>query len=71
MLVSRLACLGKLHHEPKSWSGPLSRHLLAYQSIVSNLRKSLRDLIEMTLAAMFLEGSVDRDRSDWMDISLG
>lgn len=71
MLVSRLACLGKIHHEPKSWSGPLSRHLLAYQSLISNVHASLRDLIEMILAAMFLEGLVDRDRDDWIDISLG
>jgi len=71
MLISRLACLGKIHHSPKGWSGPLSRHLLAYQSIISNVHGSLRDLIEMILAAMFLEGLVDRDRRDWIDISLG
>jgi len=71
MLISRLACLGKIHHNPKRWSGPLSRHLLAYQSIISNVHTSLRDLIEMILAAMFLEGLVDRDREDWTDISLG
>jgi len=71
MLVSRLACLGKIRHDPKRWSGPLSRHLLAYQSIISNVHGSLRDLMEMILAAMFLDGSVDRDRNDWTDISLG
>ena len=71
MLVSRLGCLGKIRHGSKRWSGPLSRHLLAYQSIISNVHGSLRDLIEMILAAMFLEGLVDRDRSDWTDISLG
>ncbi|KAL6721581.1 hypothetical protein ACLMJK_000685 [Lecanora helva] len=71
MLVSRLACLGKIRHEPKRWSGPLSRHLLAYRSIISNVHDSLRDLMEMILASMFLEGLVDRDRKDWADISLG
>ena len=71
MLVSRLACLGKIRHNAKRWSGPLSKHLLAYQSIISSVHESLRDLMEMILAAMFLEGLVERDRNDWTDISLG
>lgn len=71
MLISRTASLAKLHHQPKGYSGPLSRHLLSYNSIVSSLQSSLRDLIEMSLATMFLEGHVDRERSDWMDLSLG
>ena len=71
MLVSRLACLGKLRHEPSAWSGPLSRHLLAYQSVISNVHKSLRDLLEMILTAMLLEGSVDRGRNDWAEFSFG
>lgn len=71
MLISRLACLGKVHHSSKRWSGPLSRHLLAYQSLISNVHSTLRDLTENILAAMFLEGLVDRGRGDWTDISLG
>lgn len=71
MLISRTACLGKLRHQPRGYSGPLSRHLLSYHSIVSSLHASLRDLIEMSLATMFLEGHADRERSDWMDLSLG
>lgn len=71
MLVSRVACLGKIRHSAKGYSGPLSRHMLAYHSIVSNVHASLRDLLEMIVAAMFLEGLVDRDRNDWVDISLG
>lgn len=71
MLISRTASLAKLHHQPKGYSGPLSRHLLSYNSIVSSLQASLRDLVEMSLATMFLEGHVDRERSDWMDLSLG
>lgn len=71
MLISRTASLAKLHHQPKGYSGPLSRHLLSYNSIVSSLQSSLRDLVEMSLATMFLEGHVDRERSDWMDLSLG
>ena len=71
MLVSSVACLGKIRHSAKTYSGPLSRHMLAYHSIVSNMHGSLRDLLEMIVAAMFLEGLVDRDRNDWADISLG
>lgn len=71
MLISRTASLAKLHHQPKGYSGPLSRHLLSYNSIVSSLQSSLRDLVEMSLATMFLEGHVNRERSDWMDLSLG
>lgn len=70
MLVSRVACLGKIQHQAKPYSGPLSKHLLAYQSIISAVRNTLRNLLEMILAAMFLEGSVNRKRDDWMDLSL-
>lgn len=70
MLISRTACLGKLRHQPRGYSGPLSRHLLSYHSIISSLHATLRDLIEMSLATMFLEGDADRERSDWMDLSL-
>lgn len=70
MLVSRVACLGPLDHSTRGFSGPLSRHLLAYRSIISDVRASLRDLIEMCLVSLFLENDADRNRDDWMDISL-
>ncbi|KAL8793941.1 MAG: hypothetical protein Q9195_003454 [Heterodermia aff. obscurata] len=71
MLVSRIATLGKLQHYDKGYRGPLSRHLLAYRSIVSVLHFALRDLLEISLATLFLKGHVDRDRDDWMDLALG
>ena len=71
MLVSRVACLGKIHHQPRGYSGPLSRHLLSYYSVISTLHDSLRDLLEMSIVTMFLEGYVERDRDDWVDLSLG
>lgn len=71
MLISRTACLGKLRHQPRGYSGPLSRHLLSYNSVISSLHASLRDLLEMSLVTMFLEGHVNRERDDWMDLSLG
>lgn len=71
MLISRTACLGKLRHKPRGYSGPLSRHLLSYNSVISSLHASLRDILEMSLVTMFLEGQVSRERDDWMDLSLG
>ncbi|CAO1599130.1 hypothetical protein XANCAGTX0491_002873 [Xanthoria calcicola] len=70
MLVSRVASLGRLIHQPRGYSGPLSRHLLAYHSMVSAVQASMRDMLEMCLVTMFLEGGVDREREDWMEIAL-
>ena len=71
MLISRVASLGRLRHKAKGYSGPLSRSLLAYHSIISSLQTSLRNLIEMVVVTMFVDGGIDRSRNDWMDLSLG
>ena len=60
LLISRVACLGQLAHKPIGYTGPLSRHLLAYKSIVSALRQAQRDLLDMSLCTLFLDGAVDR-----------
>ncbi|KAL8908916.1 MAG: hypothetical protein Q9207_000492 [Kuettlingeria erythrocarpa] len=70
MLISRVACLGRVVHQPVGYSGPLSRHLLAYHAIIAAVQTALRDLLEMSVVTMFLEGYVDRDRDDWMEIAL-
>ncbi|KAL8930589.1 MAG: hypothetical protein Q9208_000459 [Pyrenodesmia sp. 3 TL-2023] len=70
MLISRVACLGRVVHQPRGYSGPLSRHLLAYHAIIAAVQAALRDLVEMSVVTMFLEGYVDRDRDDWMEIAL-
>ncbi|KAL8815851.1 MAG: hypothetical protein Q9223_005053 [Gallowayella weberi] len=70
MLVARITSLGRLVHEPRGYSGPLSRHLLAYHSIISAVQGSMRDMLEMCTVTMFLEGCVNREREDWMDIAL-
>ncbi|KAF4553819.1 putative temperature dependent protein affecting M2 dsRNA replication [Elsinoe fawcettii] len=61
LLVSRVACLGRLKHKPIGYTGPLSRHLLAYKSLISVARQSQRDMLDMNLATMFLDGDVDRN----------
>jgi hypothetical protein len=69
LLVSRVACFGKLRHKPIGYSGPLSRQLLSFRSLVYIVRCTLRDLIEVVLAGLLLSGEADRDRSDWTDLS--
>ncbi|KAI9860754.1 MAG: hypothetical protein M1813_005677 [Trichoglossum hirsutum] len=71
LLISRVASLGKLRHKPIGFTGPLSRNHLAYHSMISAVRNSLRDLIEMTIASLLLHGDAEREgRSDWLDLGL-
>lgn len=71
LLVSRVACIAKLRHRPIGFAGPLSRQLAAYQNVISAVRGSLRDLIEVCLAGLFLNGDALRNRSDWSELGLG
>lgn len=70
MLMSRVACIAKLQHKNIGYSGPLSREMLCYRSLISEVRATLRNLIEVVLAGLFLNGDADRDRTDWTDMSL-
>ncbi|CAK47273.1 hypothetical protein CBS115989_334 [Aspergillus niger] len=70
MLVSRLACIAKLQHKSIGYSGPLSRQLLCYRSLISEVRSTLRTLIEVVLASLLLSGDADRDRNDWGEMSI-
>ncbi|KAL1302303.1 hypothetical protein AAFC00_002718 [Neodothiora populina] len=63
LLISRVACLGNLEHKSIGFTGPLSRHLLAYRSMISVVRRSLRDMVEMSLCSMLMDGTVTRDLS--------
>ncbi|KAF1937930.1 hypothetical protein EJ02DRAFT_40233 [Clathrospora elynae] len=60
MLVSRVAGLCSLQHGHIGFTGPLSQHLLGYNSIVNAVRQSLRDLVEVAATHMFLTGSCNR-----------
>lgn len=75
LIVSRIACLGKLSHAPIGYTGPLSRHLLAYHSMISAVRSSLRDLAEVTLVTLLLNGDAHRGelphgRKDYTELGL-
>ena len=69
LLLARVACLGKLHHKDIGFTGPLSRHLLAYGCLVDAVRTNVRDLIEMSLVSLLLSGHATRDRQDFADIA--
>jgi len=60
MLVSRVAGLGTLHHRPIGFTGPLSQHLLGYNSIIEAIRQTLRDLVEVACTHIFLTGCCNR-----------
>lgn len=70
MLVSRVACIAKLQHKAIGYSGPLSRQLLCYRSLVSEVRSALRNLVEVVLASMLLSGEADRERKDWPELGI-
>lgn len=64
-LISKVACLGRVKHEQIGWTGPLDRQLLSFAWTITALRSTLRILMESIIAAMFMSGDVDRDRTDW------
>ncbi|KAJ5488996.1 hypothetical protein N7539_003886 [Penicillium diatomitis] len=70
MLVSRVACIAKLQHKPIGYSGPLSRQLLCYRSLICEVRTALRNLIESVLVSLLLSGDADRDRKDWVELGV-
>lgn len=70
MLVSRVACIAKLQHKPIGYSGPLSRQLLCYRSLIAEVRSALRNLIEVVLAGLLLSGDAQRDRKDWAELGI-
>ncbi|KAJ5160033.1 uncharacterized protein N7482_007037 [Penicillium canariense] len=70
MLVSRVACIAKLQHKAIGYSGPLSRQLLCYRSLISEVRSALRNLVEVVLTGLLLSGDADRDRNDWVEMGI-
>lgn len=70
MLVSRVAGLGELRHRPIGFTGPLSQHLLGYNSIINVVRQTLRDMVEIASTHMFLTGCCNRSAVDLSKISM-
>ena len=69
ILISRCATLLKLRHEEAGYTGPLSKNLLHFRSLVSEARSSDRDLLEAILASMFLFAQAERKRDDSLELS--
>lgn len=44
--------------------------MLCYRSLISEVRSTLRNLIEVVLAGMLLNGDVERERKDWTEMSI-
>ena len=70
LLIARIASLGRLDHKEIGYTGPLSRSYLGYQSMVNAVRSGLRDLAEVCLTTMLLNGDASRDREDFADLGL-
>jgi hypothetical protein len=70
MLVSRVAGLGELRHRPIGFTGPLSQHLLGYNSIINVVRQTIRDLVEVASTHMFLTGCCNRSAVDLSQVAM-
>jgi hypothetical protein len=71
LLISRVASLLKLRHKSIGYSGPLSKDLLAYHSVINVVRSTERDLVEAAAATMFMSSHAERkDRKDWAHLGL-
>ena len=68
LLVARIACSARFSHKEIGYTGPLSRHLLGYHSMVVAVRESLRDLAEACLVNLLFNGDATRARTDWADL---
>jgi hypothetical protein len=68
ILIGRTSCLLKLRHNAIGYTGPLSKNLLAFHSLIKAVRETDRDLVEAITASMFLNGQVSRERSDFGEI---
>lgn len=69
LLISRCASLLKLRHQANGYTGPLSKNLLAFRSLVSEVRSADRDLIEAIVASMFMYAQAKRNRDDGWELS--
>ncbi|KAF2649271.1 PIN domain-like protein [Lophiostoma macrostomum CBS 122681] len=69
LLVSRVSGLGRLHHKSIGFTGPLSKHLLGYNSIIEAVRSIVRDTVEVCATHLFMSGCVSRDIENLPEIA--
>ncbi|KAE9968528.1 hypothetical protein EG328_007520 [Venturia inaequalis] len=70
LLISRIANFGRFDHQAIGYTGPLSRNMLAYNSLVTAVRTGLRDMSEACVTAMLLDGQVSRKSCDLTELGL-
>lgn len=71
MLVMRVLSIVPLNFKKESWTGPVSRSLLVFNSFLKTLSRSLRFLLESTSINMFLKNDANKkNREDFLEISL-
>lgn len=68
ILIGRTACLLKIRHGSVGYTGPLSKNLLSFHSIIKAVRETDRDLVEAAAASIFLNGHATRDKVDFAKI---
>lgn len=71
--ICRVACLASLAEPPTQWKGPVSKAFLVSNSMVAEVSKNLRNLVEMVVLAMCIHGDVDRlgrHTFEWSKIGL-
>lgn len=59
-----------MRHKPVGYVGPLSQHLLGYNSVINAVRSSVRDLVEVSATHMLMSGCVTREMDNLSDIAL-
>ncbi|KAI9894316.1 MAG: hypothetical protein M1814_003072 [Vezdaea aestivalis] len=69
-LLARIGCFSTLRHDTVGYNGPLNRHSLGYSSMVEAVRRHSRDLIEVVLVSLLLNGQAERDSLDWRALGL-
>ncbi|CAG8439730.1 12089_t:CDS:10 [Ambispora leptoticha] len=70
LLISRTLSMVSPKYQGKPWVGPISRELLAFNSFVKALNRSLRNLCEMLTLSTFLNRDCLNERNDYLDIAL-
>ena len=68
VLISRVATLLQLRQDTSGYTGPLSKNLLAFHTLITTTGDATRALIDALLASAFLSNQANRDRSDYWEI---
>ncbi|KIY44975.1 XPG I-region protein [Fistulina hepatica ATCC 64428] len=70
LLVMRVLSIVPLNFKCQTWSAPLSRELLVFNSFVRSLTRALRTLLEVASLNLLLRHDARRGRDDLLDIAL-